>query len=84
MSSTPNTGRIKFLCGRRGMAELDALLEPFFTTHFAELNPCLQSDFAALVEQEEPVLFDWLVAKHPAPTQFKNIVQVIIDSCPYK
>jgi antitoxin CptB len=78
MDNTLNPARLKFLC-RRGMKELDEILNPFFDKHFTELDPQLQTDFAALLDQEEPTLFDWLVlSKEPTEPHFKNIVEQIL------
>ena len=61
------------------MKELDEILNPFFDAHFASLDAALQQDFAHLLNQEEPVLFDWLVlGKEPQDPAFKKIVEKIV------
>ena len=73
-----NTARLKFLC-RRGMKELDEILNPFFDDHFANLSPELKENFAALLNQEEPSLFDWLVlGKETSNSKLKNITAPFI------
>ena len=74
------TARLKFLC-RRGMKELDEILNPFFDKHFMELSPELKEAFAELLNQEEPTLFDWLVlGKEGGNPNLKNIIKIIRNS----
>jgi antitoxin CptB len=79
LSNMENPARLKFLC-RRGMKELDEILNPFFDEHYKDLDPALKQDFAELLNQEEPCLFDWLILNKPPHTAFKKIVDVIISS----
>lgn len=48
---------------RRGMLELDLLLLPFFDEVFAELESDEQQAFIKLLEQEDPILWDWFSRK---------------------
>ncbi|OGT51076.1 MAG: hypothetical protein A3E84_04475 [Gammaproteobacteria bacterium RIFCSPHIGHO2_12_FULL_42_13] len=63
---------------RRGMLELDVILERFLTYRYPQLSPKLQHDFTQLLALEDPVLFDWLVADVPCEyPQFSTIVKEI-------
>ena len=53
--------RIRWHCTRRGMLELDTLLGNFFDHHFLQLSDHEQQLFVALLEQPDPVLYDWLL-----------------------
>ena len=79
MNDATQTARLRFLC-RRGMKELDSILEPFFDTYYSQLTPSVQDQFAALVLVEEPQLWDWLVLKQTTevPEDLKTIVDYII------
>lgn len=81
MNNLIDKARLKFLC-RRGMKELDYILQPFFDLHYDQLTSTLQSQFAALLDLEEPQLWDWLVLKQTTlvPLQFKNIVENILTA----
>lgn len=46
---------------RRGMWELDLLLQPFFDNQFAKLTPAEQTTFVRLLECTDPELFSWLM-----------------------
>jgi succinate dehydrogenase flavin-adding protein (antitoxin of CptAB toxin-antitoxin module) len=62
------------------MKELDETLQPFFDQHFAKLPRKLQEDFARLLDQEDPTLWDWLVIKKEGvSTEFRDIVERIIS-----
>jgi antitoxin CptB len=52
MNDLINKARLRFLC-RRGMKELDYILQPFFNNCYNDLVPSLQDQFAALLDLEE-------------------------------
>ena len=45
---------------RRGMLELELQLVPFVTRHYPDLSHELKVAYAALLEQEDWQIFDWL------------------------
>lgn len=45
----------------RGTKELDLILGRFYDTHFNALPLELKKDFEALLELEDPLLYDWLI-----------------------
>ena len=48
---------------RRGMLELDLLLEPFVTAVYPQLDQRLQERYRKLLDCEDQVLFNWLMRK---------------------
>ncbi|MDV7106270.1 succinate dehydrogenase assembly factor 2 [Vibrio sp. TH_r3] len=52
--------RIKWAC-RRGMLELDVVIMPFFDECFDSLSETEQHDFIALLECDDPDLFNWVM-----------------------
>lgn len=52
--------RVRWLC-RRGMKELDVLLERFLASEYDGLDDAGRDDFKALLEYEDPVLWEWLL-----------------------
>lgn len=52
--------RVRWLC-RRGMKELDVLLERFLADGYGELDEAGRGDFLRLLEFEDPVLWGWLL-----------------------
>jgi len=55
--------KLKWLC-RRGMKELDILLEHFLARRGAELRSGLWPELEALLDTEDDLLWDWV--QHPA------------------
>ncbi len=54
--------RLRWQC-RRGMREMDMLLERWLDTHFASASASVKSHFAALLQTEDDLLWDWLMGK---------------------
>lgn len=52
--------RIKWAC-RRGMLELDVVIMPFYDECFDSLSEAEQDDFVALLECDDPDLFNWVM-----------------------
>ncbi len=55
---------IRWQC-RRGMLELDVIFERFLTHCYPTLSSDEQHAFSQLLKQDDPTLFDWLVADMP-------------------
>lgn len=68
--------RLKWRC-RRGLLELDVLLERFLSRHYENLSASDQEVFAALLERSDQDLIDWLLVGKPAPAEFTQLVGVI-------
>ncbi|BCX89937.1 antitoxin CptB [Methylomarinovum tepidoasis] len=54
---------------RRGMRELDVLLERWLARHWETATAAEQAAFARLLSYPDPLLWDWLVAGHPGPDE---------------
>ena|SRR5262245_21025917 len=52
--------RLKWHC-RRGLLELDVLLERFLNEEYRHLSPAEQATFARLLECTDPELLSWLL-----------------------
>ncbi len=55
-----STRHLQWKC-RRGMLEIDLLLEEFLDNGYAQLSAHEQKAFELLLESPDPVLFDWLL-----------------------
>lgn len=60
--------KLRWLC-RRGMKELDVLLEGFLKDKYDELSESLQKAFHRLMGLEDPDLYAILMGKQDAPDQ---------------
>ena len=62
------------------MLELDLLLLPFFDEVFAELESDEQQAFIKLLEQEDPILWDWFSRKSESDApELAALVERILD-----
>ena len=59
MQDSARVSRLQWHC-RRGMKELDVLLERFLYTHRQPLAEGRWPEFEALLETEDDLLWDWL------------------------
>lgn len=72
-----NIARVRWGC-RRGMLELDLLLQPFFDRRFSSLTASQQTAFVTFLEATDPELYAWLMGyEEPSEPAFKELVQLI-------
>ena len=65
---------------RRGMLELDLLLQPFFDEVFRDLPEAVQDTFVILLEQDDPDLLMWFSRKdEPEDKALAELVNLILD-----
>jgi antitoxin CptB len=66
---------------RRGMLELDLILQPFVENTYDSLSENDQLRFEALLEREDQQLFMWLMKREqPTDPDTQRIVQIIHES----
>lgn len=72
-----NIARVRWAC-RRGMLELDVLLQPFVESQYQDLNDQDKLDFIRLLTCEDPELFAWFMGHEQCadPALAKMIIQV--------
>lgn len=64
---------------RRGMLELDLVLEPFVASCYATLAPRDRACFQSLMRCEDQDLYAWLLQRaRPADTEVRAIVDRIL------
>ena len=77
-----NKNRLRWAC-RRGMLELDLILEPFVENFYDALEEADQLRFEVLLESEDQSLFMWLMKRQsPDSPDMQRIVQIIHESRP--
>jgi antitoxin CptB len=69
----PDKSRLRWRC-RRGMKELDVLLERFLDTQYDAASESRQRAFMALLDMEDPDLYACLLGQQAAPTAELNDV----------
>ena len=66
--------RIRWQC-RRGMLELDLVLNRFVEQDLAGLAPAELETFRQLLEEPDPRLLGWVMAQETAPAPYAALVQ---------
>lgn len=75
----PRLARIRWAC-RRGMLELDVILEPFFDNQFTKLSAEQQGTFERLLACDDPELFRWFMGHAKCEdAQLAGMIQTIGD-----
>ncbi len=78
MYSQNELNHIRWQC-RRGMKELDLLIEPFFDEDFSKLSEKEQQVFVRFLEESDLKLFRWLLrGEIPADPEYVALVEVIL------
>ena len=73
--------KLKWRC-RRGMRELDLVLEAFLESHYDRLTPEAQADFEYLLAQSNEDLMAWLVGGgEPESEPLARITTQIREVC---
>ena len=77
MRGTQRARKLKWLC-RRGMKELDILLERFIDQQKQALDEGRWPEFESLLQNEDDVLWDWLQAPaDPAAARYRKLLEQI-------
>ncbi|QDE30402.1 MULTISPECIES: succinate dehydrogenase assembly factor 2 [Shewanella] len=63
-----NIARVRWAC-RRGMLELDVLLQPFIETQYEVMTDNDKNTFIRLLECEDPELFAWFMGHEQCQDQ---------------
>lgn len=74
-----NINKVKWQ-SRRGMLELDLLLNPFIENYFKDLSLTQQKLYWQLLAEEDNDLWRWLLELEKPPKHLTPIVQIIIQS----
>ena len=62
---------------RRGMKELDVLLEHYFRRHHETAAPGEKAAFERLLEHEDPEIWLWVVGQETVPAEFANVIAAL-------
>ncbi len=83
MSNPVVSNAIRWGC-RRGMLELDLLLNHFLQENYGSLSSEEQGLFARLLEQPDPLLLEWLIGEgRPDSQEFGGLIDTIREmGCP--
>ena len=78
MSDTTEYNRVRW-ASRRGMLELDLVLEPFVESCYPNLPATEQQRYRRLLECEDQELFGWFLGrKRPEDEELASIVDTVL------
>jgi len=70
--------RLLFQSRHRGVKELDLILGPFAERHLPAFGATELQDFAVLLAEPDPDIYDWLVGRVPLPARLQNHVTSLL------
>ncbi len=77
MNPTNDRKRLVWQC-RRGMLELDVILQPFLNKYFDGLDSAQKASFSELLKQADPDLYTWIMGFGECQhVEFKDIISLI-------
>ena len=76
---TPDAARIRWRC-RRGMKELDILLERFIDERFDSASLEEQEVFQQLLEVQDPLIYAYCFGKQAPPSHFAALIERITSN----
>lgn len=62
---------------RRGMKELDVLLERYLARRHESASAEEQGAFEKLLDEEDPHIWQWLMGHAPVPPEYDHVIQQI-------
>jgi antitoxin CptB len=62
---------------RRGMKELDVLLERYFNRHYETASEVDRRAFGLLLEREDPEIWLWVVGQTEPPAEFTDVIHAL-------
>ncbi len=71
-----DSNRLRWQC-RRGMLELDYILEAFLDQAYLSLGPDDQQAFEQLLTTADPELHGWLLGGVAPPSAFREVVEIM-------
>lgn len=67
--------RLRWHC-RRGMKELDVLLEAFLERHYPTAEPSIQAAFRALLEEQDPAILAYVAGRDtPKDEGMRHVIE---------
>lgn len=74
------TARLRWLC-RRGMKELDVLLERYLECDYPHAPEAEQHAFRALLECQDPMLWDYVMERdHPRDEEMQHVIRKLVSA----
>ena len=66
--------RLRVRSWRRGTREMDLILGPFADAHLAGMARAERDAYAALLDENDPALYDWVTGREATPRQHRPLL----------
>lgn len=66
--------KLLFRAWHRGTREADILLGRYAEAHLPHMNEAQVDQLAALMDEQDPDIYDWLIGARPVPPQFADFI----------
>ena len=76
--------RLRFRSWHRGTRESDLLLGSFADLHVAAFDEGQLDRFAALIENNDPDIYNWMTGREPVPAEHDNDVMRLLREHRYR
>lgn len=73
---TPSKSSVLWRC-RRGIREMDLLLQRFVENHYHGLSETEQQQFSQLLEETDMDIMDWIMQRREPPAVFATLIEKI-------
>ena len=74
--SQPSIGQLRWRT-RRGLRELDLMLQRYLSEHYPSASPADQQAFIQLLEQSDADILDWLLGRADPPPDMANVIATL-------
>ena len=69
--------RLKFRSWHRGWKETDLILGSFADARLETLSDADLASYEQLLEQDDDIIWNWIVGKEPTPAEFTSIIAML-------
>ncbi|MDP9196134.1 MAG: succinate dehydrogenase assembly factor 2 [Pseudomonadota bacterium] len=76
----PRRKRLVFRSWHRGSREMDLILGPFADRHVPLFTDRQLALYETLLEEQDPVLYDWILGRVPVPPRLQHDVMDLLRS----
>jgi antitoxin CptB len=76
MAPEPTVGQLRWRT-RRGLRELDLMLQRYLSEHYPSASAADQAAFVELLEQSDADILDWLLGRATPPPDLANVVAAL-------
>jgi antitoxin CptB len=77
--SVTDLNRLRWRC-RRGMRELDILLNGFLERQYQKLSSGQQHSFTRILDEIDQDILDWIMDRKPVPDKYTQIIELLRET----